>query len=1723
MEYFKGELKDISVFSTVRSPEEISADINGVQPGTEGLICSYDIDETDMGKDITDLSGNGYDLKYNQTWLSEEEMEEIRKSYGEFKSDYSFAVFGDTQKMTENYPNSLVGMYQWVADNKDEMNIVYSLGLGDITDDNGAVKFSKDENGKWIKDDNGEYDEWDVAKDAVTRMNGIIPYSLVRGNHDIMNSRDTFNQTFGDVEVFISQFNGTNGGKYTDTGVKDPITSAVTSYANTWTTFSVNVDGENIDYLFLNLDFGFDDNVLAWAAEVISQERFKDHRVILSTHTYLYNDGTTEDAGDATPPTVTMKRPLPFNNGDDMWNEFVSQHPNIYMVLSGHIDSNQIIYNTVNAHFEDKINVVTEMLINPQAVDYRLRSGMVAFLMFDESENKIAVEYYSPTRDAYFKTASQFVIDLDDPGIERIPEKWDGTTLTKPDGEGTEAEPYIVSSPANLLWMSKQIIDNSEGSCFKGVYFKQTCDIDLDGKAIQSIGYSFANFKSMYAFSGNYDGGGYSIKNGTIAPVYANHGFETSFGHGLFGAIYGAVIENVVLEDVQIIGRGVTGAIVGIAASPEVASNDEFVSFNIISGCEVKDTVRIVVLRPDSAFNTTDVLDDPFRAGRVGSVCGMARATLIEGCMSAASLALTEDFTLAGGIAGTAGLNTVIESCAFTGEMTLAYEGAMANTAYGGIVGAVSPSDVTKDMMGAALGFTGDLTLKNCYNTRVGNIIGYSVTGDGGVYSETNCLNAASSEIDAAIDAIAANGTARVWNIGSGAPTAELISGSRYMNVDNGDYYSGSDGVWTKISNLGMTTNSLETPYGNIPVQHMSSPMVSFTYSSKGWTFLSGYDSYTDMNEAVRQKVTSSKTAKVVVYFRGDVTIDGHSTNLGWNVGTIIFDLGGKTLYQAADKSPFPAVAKYHKSYTTNPDVYGAPGNFEVMNGNIVLANKPLFEISAYGADYKNNATDTVYKIFNYTFSNVHISLAEGSSLTQLFGAYGESSTVCSDFSQKMLLNARFEDDCTIDISNATKKINLFNANDSLYKGLVSGKSYYNTNSITNIEVGAIDVISDSASFTWFTVNKDNGSSVIFTENTNGGRARLTVPTSVSPALNVDLDGNLGFSHDLYKYSTDSTANTATYTLVETPYGSIGSTYADSMSYPCIVFEVNADGTYKVHKGYSNFADAVNNAKYTSLPDKTRVVYVRRNITSGTVTTNLCWSVSRIIIDLGTHTVTPEKYFLPCTAKWQKEQSWKNDPVYGEPGYFEIINGEIVLNNYGLFQINSFSALYNTDADDTHYKALYYAFRNVKITLAKGAALDSITGTFEEKTDFTTGNKKMLLDITYDNCVFDLAGAKNTVKLFDANDEAYIGKVAGKSCYNTNTVVKIHVGSVEVIEGDAAVIRYDCNPNNSSCITVTVPKGSIADLSGSYDGKMDFVKISEDDISVTYSLAPNFVKEYVPNVSVTLDSNLIINVYIPVENTQKFTFNGETYENLATSELEKAELNGAWYYITKVELPANEAASEITLTVTVSLGDKTAVGSFVFSVPRYAEKVLESNASAVEKALVKDILAYVNAAYLYFNAGTVKAINDIIGDYSAELERVDDTAVHNSELVSYVTFILDACPAIRFYLPEGVTSADGYTFRQGNSVLKITGSGEQTLEDGKAYHYVDISLYAYAMISTVTYEKDGNVGSYHINDYLDFVSGESYQDEDKEVLVSLVEKMYNYFVSASKYRNSVTN
>ena len=265
---------------------------------------------------------------------------------------YSFVAIGDIQIVTQKHPEELHNIYDYIIENKESKNIQFVFGLGDIT--NAGAK-----------------PEWELASQQNHRLDGVVPYSFVRGNHDdIVGYNHYFN--YDDYKDVI-------GGSFNET------------MENTYQILHVG----DVKYLIFALDFGPSDAVIEWAGKIINI--FSDHNVIITTHGYLNSDGKYLDKSSDIAPTNAGG----YNNGDDLWEKLVSKHPNITMVLSGHIDTDYV-YRKTNTGVHG--NEVQEFLINPQGLDATIGpTGLIAILYFSSDGKNVDVEYYSTVRKQYYK------------------------------------------------------------------------------------------------------------------------------------------------------------------------------------------------------------------------------------------------------------------------------------------------------------------------------------------------------------------------------------------------------------------------------------------------------------------------------------------------------------------------------------------------------------------------------------------------------------------------------------------------------------------------------------------------------------------------------------------------------------------------------------------------------------------------------------------------------------------------------------------------------------------------------------------------------------------------------------------------------------------------------------------------------------------------------------------------------------------------------------------------------------------------------------------------------------------------------------------------------------------------------------------------------------------------------------------------------------------------
>ena len=294
--------------------------------------------------------------------------------------------------------------------------------------------------------------------------------------------------------------------------------------------------------------------------------------------------------------------------------------------------------------------------------------------------------------------------------------------------------------------------------------------------------------------------------------------------------------------------------------------------------------------------------------------------------------------------------------------------------------------------------------------------------------------------------------------------------------------------------------------------------------------------------------------------------------------------------------------------------------------------------------------------------------------------------------------------------------------------------------------------------------------------------------------------------------------------------------------------------------------------------------------------------------------------------------------------------------------------------------------------------------------------------------------------------------------------------------------------------------------------------IFDDEFDVDCNVCGALDIKFVPKTSITLGSKLVYNVYVPaVDYLKSFTVDGNAYGDAKIVTLS----DGNQYYHIAVSMPASEAARNVVLKATVTIDGKDYNETWTTSIPKYAKKII-TDGSYIEKTLVKDVLAYIKAAYIYFDAENktevVNVIDEILGDYNNAFTKVDGTTDVEDGLLD-VIIALEENPAVRFVLPLGVT-ADRYTFKSGNTTLEYT-VGTITIGENTHY-YAEVSLFAYQMINEITYTDGTNSGTWHINSYYDFVTTADELKNDAN-LVSLVEKLYNYSKSAEAYRASVTN
>ncbi|WP_439595146.1 LamG-like jellyroll fold domain-containing protein [Falsiroseomonas sp.] len=307
---------------------------------------------------------------------------------------YTLAVLPDTQdysdaNLNNGAPQTFMNMTSWLVDNKDSHGIKFVAHVGDITQNNLVS-------------------EWQVVDAALSQLDGIIPYSVLPGNHDqgpggSASDHTSLLDTYFSPDRQAASNPGTFGGVYD----REPDRAV-----NNYNTFA-GTDGTK--WLVLSMEFGPRDDVIRWAKEVL--DAHLDHRVIIVSHALtdyagrhdpaggpLYDEGAGYDYGIGRDPEGA-------NDGETVYRELLAKYPNITFTFSGHIFGDGA---ETNVSYSQHGNAVIESLVNYQngiareitgngdeSLGGKGGNGAIRLVVIDPDNDRISTETYFTEFDDY--------------------------------------------------------------------------------------------------------------------------------------------------------------------------------------------------------------------------------------------------------------------------------------------------------------------------------------------------------------------------------------------------------------------------------------------------------------------------------------------------------------------------------------------------------------------------------------------------------------------------------------------------------------------------------------------------------------------------------------------------------------------------------------------------------------------------------------------------------------------------------------------------------------------------------------------------------------------------------------------------------------------------------------------------------------------------------------------------------------------------------------------------------------------------------------------------------------------------------------------------------------------------------------------------------------------------------------------------------------------------
>ena len=291
-------------------------------------------------------------------------QDEIPQTPDEY--DYTFVWMSDTQYYSESYPYIFERQTNWIAENKDKLKIKYVFHTGDVVDEADQ-----------------EY-QWNYADEYMKVLEyNHVPYGVLAGNHDVdhkTNDYTQFSKWFGEDRFKDKQHYG--GSYKNNRGHYDLISS------------------NGNDFIMLYMGWGIQDEDLTWMDDVLKQ--YPNRKAILNFHEYLLVSGN--------------RSPL----GNKIYNEVVLPNENVVAVLSGHYHDSETLIDPIDDNGDGTADREVYQMLGDYQGGPEGGQGYMKLLHFDQDNNRIIVNTYSPYLDDYnfydpqnFPGKDEMIINLD--------------------------------------------------------------------------------------------------------------------------------------------------------------------------------------------------------------------------------------------------------------------------------------------------------------------------------------------------------------------------------------------------------------------------------------------------------------------------------------------------------------------------------------------------------------------------------------------------------------------------------------------------------------------------------------------------------------------------------------------------------------------------------------------------------------------------------------------------------------------------------------------------------------------------------------------------------------------------------------------------------------------------------------------------------------------------------------------------------------------------------------------------------------------------------------------------------------------------------------------------------------------------------------------------------------------------------------------------------------